>query len=140
MPDRTLAIIKPDAVENRTTGKIIDRILAAGFRIVAMRQERLSRRRAEQFYAVHRGKPFFDNLVEFMSSGSCVVMVLEKENAVKEFRELMGATDPTKANDGTIRKEFARDVQRNAVHGSDSKETAGKEIAFFFPSIEIPEG
>lgn len=140
MTDRTLAIIKPDAVENGTTGKIIDRILSAGFHILAMRQETLTRKRAEDFYAVHRDKPFFDDLVEFMSSGPCVVMVLEKDEAVDEFRDVIGATDPKKAGNGTIRKEFAQDVQRNAVHGSDSEKTAAKEIAFFFPTIEIPKG
>lgn len=140
MADRTLAIVKPDAFENRLTGKIIDRVLAAGFRTVAMRQETLTRKRAEEFYAVHRGKPFFEDLVAFMSSGPCVVMVLERENAVDEFRRLMGATDPGEAREGTLRREFAENVQRNAVHGSDSRETAAKEIAFFFPTIEIPEG
>lgn len=138
MPERTLAIIKPDATGNKSTGQIIDRILSAGFRIVAMRQERLSRKKAEEFYAVHKHQTFYDDLVDFMSSGPSVVMVLEKKNAVEEFRALIGATDPKKARQGTIRSEFAQDVQRNAVHGSDSNETAEKEIAFFFPAIEIP--
>lgn len=121
-------------------GKIIDRILAAGFRIVARRREHLSGERARDFYAVHRDKPFYDDLVNFMSSGPSVVMILERENAVEKFRALLGATNPAEAHEGTIRREFAHDVQRNAVHGSDSHKTARKEIAFFFPTIEIPDG
>ncbi|MFQ6674163.1 MAG: nucleoside-diphosphate kinase [Fidelibacterota bacterium] len=138
MKNRTLAIIKPDAVRKRLTGKIIDRILDQGFDIVALRQEHLTRDQAEEFYAVHRDRGFFHDLVEFMITGPCVVMVLEKERAVDDFRTLMGTTDPSRASEGTIRREFAEDIQRNAVHGSDSDENASKEIAFFFPSIEIP--
>ena len=135
--DRTLAIVKPDAVRNRKTGRIIDRILASGFDIIAMELVRLSRDQARRFYAVHRSRAFFGDLVEFMTSGPCVAILLEKEGAVEAFRRLMGATDPSEAEDGTIRKEFAENVQSNAIHGSDSDETAAKEIAFFFPSSEI---
>lgn len=138
MSKRTLAIIKPDAVRKRMTGKIIDRILTSGFDIVDMKLDKLTKTRTEKFYAIHREQPFFDDLVRFMTTGPCVVMVLEKDNAVRKFRHLMGATDPAEASPGTIRQEFAEDVQRNAVHGSDSEENASKEIAFFFPTIEIP--
>lgn len=135
--ERTLAIIKPDAVENNHVGAIIRRIEEAGFRIRAMKLARLTRTEAEGFYAVHRGRPFFDELTAFMSSGPCVPMVLEKEDAVAAWRELIGATDPAKADEGTIRKQFAESVGRNAVHGSDSVENGVKESNYFFPEHVI---
>lgn len=137
MSNHTLAIIKPDSVSKSNTGKIIDRILNGGFQILAMQQVMLTRERAEAFYAVHRERPFFNNLVEFMTSGSCVPMALKKESAVTSFRKLIGATNPEEADEGTIRRDFAENIQNNAVHGSDSNENAVKEIAFFFSSLEI---
>ena len=137
MSNRTLAIIKPDAVDNGYTGKIIDRIISAGFKIRAVRLMHLSREQAESFYAVHRGRPFYNDLVDFMPSGPCMPMVLEHEDAVNAFRELIGATNPAKANEGTNRKDFAESVQNNAVHGSDSDKTAQKEIAFFYSTEQI---
>ena len=137
MSNRTLAIIKPDAVDNGYTGKIIDRIISAGFKIRAVRLMHLSREQAESFYAVHRGRPFYNDLVDFMTSGPCMPMVLEHEDAVNAFRELIGATNPAEATDGTIRKDFAENVQNNAVHGSDSDKTAQKEIAFFYSTDQI---
>lgn len=137
MSNRTLAIIKPDAVDNGYTGKIIDRIISEGFKIRAARLMHLSREQAESFYAVHRGRPFYNDLVDFMTSGPCMPMVLEHEDAVNAFRELIGATNPAKANEGTIRKDFAESVQNNAVHGSDSDKTAQKEIAFFYSTDQI---
>lgn len=136
-PERTLSIIKPDATRRNLTGAINDRIEKAGLRIVAQRRVRMSRADAESFYAVHRGRPFFESLVAFMSSGPVVVQVLEGENAVAKYREVMGATDPAKAAPGTIRKDFAQSIEANSVHGSDSPENAGTEIAFFFPPQEI---
>ena len=133
----TFAIIKPDAVRAGNTGKIIDRIIADGFRIRALKMIHQSRAQAEGFYEVHRGKPFYDGLTEFMSRAPCVVMVLEKEGAVKAWRDLMGATDPAKADAGTIRKEFGTSVGENATHGSDSDENAAIEIAYFFNRLEI---
>ncbi len=133
----TLAIIKPDAVLSGNTGKIIDRIIAGGFRIRALKMIHQTRAQAEGFYEVHRGKPFFAGLTEFMSSAPCIVMVLEKEGAVKAWRDLMGATDPAKADAGTIRKEFGTSVGENATHGSDSDENAAIEIAYFFNQLEI---
>lgn len=133
----TFAIIKPDAVAAGNTGKIIDRISRGGFRIRGMKLIHQSRKQAEGFYEVHRGKPFYEGLTEFMSSGPCVVMVLEKEGAVKAWRDLMGATDPAKADEGTIRKEFGSSVGENATHGSDSDENAAIEIAYFFSRLEI---
>jgi nucleoside-diphosphate kinase len=133
----TLAIIKPDAVGAGQAGKIIDRIIAGGFRIRAMKTLHMSRAQAEGFYDVHRGKPFFDGLTEFMSSAPCIVMALEKDGAVKAWRDLMGATDPAKADAGTIRKEFGSSVGENATHGSDSDENAAIEIAYFFSQLEI---
>jgi len=135
--DLTFAIIKPDAVSAGHTGKIIDRIIRAGFRIRGMKMIHQSRKQAEGFYEVHRGKPFYEGLTEFMSSGPCVVMVLEKEGAVKAWRDLMGATDPAKADDGTIRKEFGGSVGENATHGSDSDENAAIEISYFFGKLEL---
>jgi len=137
MTDRTLAIIKPDAVERRLTGTIIQRIEEAGFQIRAMRLVRLSTRDAEGFYAVHRERPFFASLTEFMSSGPAVVLVLEAPDAIRKWRTLMGATDPAKADAGTLRKEFAQSIERNATHGSDAPETATYEIGYFFPGIEL---
>lgn len=133
----TFAIIKPDAVGAGNAGKIIDCIIAGGFRIRALKLIHQSRTQAEGFYDVHRGKPFFDGLTEFMSSGPCVVMVLEKEGAVKAWRDLMGATDPAKADEGTIRKLFGGSVGENATHGSDSDENAAIEISYFFSKLEI---
>jgi len=137
MSERTLAIIKPDAVSRRLTGKIIARIEEAGFQIRAMRRVRLSKPEAEGFYAVHRERPFFASLTDFMSSGAAVVMVLEAPDAIRKWRTLMGATDPGKADAGTIRKEFAQSIERNATHGSDAPETAAVEIAYFFRGIEL---
>ena len=133
----TFAIIKPDAVSAGHTGKIIDRIIAGGFGIRALKLIHQTRKQAEGFYEVHRGKPFYDGLTEFMSSGPCVVMALEKEGAVKAWRDLMGATDPAKADEGTIRKEFGGSVGENATHGSDSDENAAIEISYFFSQLEL---
>jgi nucleoside-diphosphate kinase len=135
--ERTLSIIKPDAVAKNVIGQIYTRFEQAGLKIVAARMTRLSRVQAENFYAVHRGRPFFDELVQFMSSGPVMVQVLEGEDAIQKNRELMGATDPKKAAQGTIRADFAQSIDANAVHGSDSPQTAATEIAFFFPTIEI---
>ena len=135
--ERTLAIIKPDAVAGRKAGRILDRIESAGFRIAAMRLVRLSAADAEGFYAVHRARPFFGSLTAFMASGPAIVMVLEAPDAIKKWRTLMGATDPAKADAGTIRKEFAESIERNATHGSDAPETAAFEIGYFFPGIEL---
>jgi nucleoside-diphosphate kinase len=135
--ERTLAIIKPDAVSRRLVGTILERIEAAGFEIRAMRMVRLTRREAEGFYAVHRGRPFFGSLTEFMSSGPAVVMVLESPEAIKRWRELMGATDPAKAEAGSLRREFGGNIERNATHGSDAPETAAFEIGYFFRGVEL---
>ena len=134
--EQTLAIIKPDAVERRFTGPIIQRIEDAGFTIRAMRLMRLSRADAEGFYAVHRARPFFGSLTEFMSSGPVVVLALEADGAIAKWRALMGATDPAKAEAGTIRKEFGASIERNATHGSDAAETAAFELGYFFPGID----
>lgn len=133
----TFGIIKPDAVRNNKVGAIIGRITDAGFRIRALKLKHLSRREAEGFYEVHRERPFFPELTQFMSSGPCVVMALEKENAVRAWRDLMGATDPAKADAGTLRKEFGGSVGENAVHGSDSDENARIEISYFFSKLEL---
>jgi nucleoside-diphosphate kinase len=135
--ERTLAIIKPDAVERQLTGAIVQRIEAAGFHIRAMRRLHLSRKEAEGFYAVHRERPFFASLTAFMSSGPAVVIVLEAPDAIKKWRTLMGATDPAKADPGTLRKEFAQSIERNATHGSDAPDTAAYEIGYFFAGIEL---
>ena len=135
--NKTLAIIKPDAVGAGHTGKIIDRIITDGFRIRSMKMIHQTRTQAEGFYEVHRGKPFYESLTEFMSSAPCIVMVLEKEDAVKAWRDLMGATDPAKADEGTIRKRFGSAVGVNATHGSDSDENAAIEIAYFFSKLEL---
>ena len=137
MTNLTFGIIKPDAVRAGHTGKIIQRILDSGFRIRALKLIHMSRKEAEGFYAVHRERPFFAGLTEFMSSAPCVVLALEKEGAVKAWRDLMGATDPAKADDGTLRKEFGGSVGENAVHGSDSDENAAIEIAYFFSQLEL---
>jgi nucleoside-diphosphate kinase len=137
MTERTLAIIKPDAVERRLAGRILHRIEDEGFQIRAMRRLHLSKRQAEGFYAVHRQRPFFASLTEFMASGPAVVVVLEAPEAIKKWRTLMGATDPAKADAGTLRKEFAESIERNATHGSDAPETAAFEIGYFFPGIDL---
>src|SRR6266513_1521857 len=137
MSERTLAIIKPDAVSRRVAGKIIARIEDAGFQIRAMRRVQLSKREAEGFYAVHRERPFFASLTDFMSSGAAIVIVLESPDAIKKWRTLMGATDPAKADAGTLRKEFAQSIERNATHGSDAPETAAYEIGYFFAGIDL---
>ena len=137
MNNRTFAIIKPDAVRNGNTGKIYDRILKADFKILCAKLLRMTVAQAEDFYAVHRERPFFNELTEFMSSGACMVLALEKDDAVNEWRKTIGATNPDDADLGTIRKDFATNVQENAVHGSDSNENAEKEIGFFFSQSEL---
>jgi nucleoside-diphosphate kinase len=135
--ERTLSIIKPDAVGKNLIGQILARLETAGLRVVAARMMFLSRAQAEGFYAVHRGRAFFGNLVEFMISGPVLVQVLEGESAIAKNRELMGATDPKKAAKGTIRADFAESIDANAVHGSDAPDTANTEIAYFFPACEV---
>lgn len=135
--ERTLCIIKPDAVAAGQAGQILARLEAAGFQILALEMRRLSRAEAEGFYHVHRERPFFGSLADFMSSGPCVPMVLEAEGAIAKLRELMGATDPAKAAPGTLRKDFAASIEANAVHGSDAAETARFEIGYFFPGIAL---
>jgi len=135
--ERTLSIIKPDAVKKNLIGKILARFEAAGLRIVAARMMHLSREQAEGFYAVHRQRPFFRDLVQFMTSGPVLIQVLEGENAIARNRELMGATDPKKAERGTIRADFAESIDANAVHGSDSPDTARMEVAYFFAGSEV---
>jgi nucleoside-diphosphate kinase len=135
--EMTFAIIKPDAVKSRYTGRIIQRIEEAGFTIRAMQLRHLSVKEAEGFYAVHRERPFFSSLTRFMSSGPCVVMALEAPDAIKQWRTLMGATDPAKADAGTLRKEFGASIENNATHGSDAPETAAFELGYFFPGIEL---
>ncbi len=137
MVERTLAILKPDCVEKKVIGDVIARIQKAGFTVVALKMTRLTPDTAAGFYAVHRGKPFFESLLTYMSSGRCVPIVLEKENAVADFRTLIGATDPAQAAPGTIRAEFADNKERNIVHGSDSAENAKNEIAYFFAASEL---
>ena len=135
--ERTLSIIKPDAVKKNVIGQILARFEKAGLRIVAARMMHLSRAEAEGFYAVHRSRPFFRDLVEFMTSGPVLVQVLEGDDAIARNRELMGATDPKKAAQGTIRADFAESIDANAVHGSDGPDTARVEIAYFFPACEV---
>jgi nucleoside-diphosphate kinase len=135
--ERTLAIIKPDGVAGRKIGRIIQRIEEAGFQIRAMRMRRLSRAEAEGFYAVHRERPFFASLTTFMSSGPVVVLALEAPDAIAKWRALMGATDPGKAEAGTLRKEFGGSIEHNATHGSDAPETAAFEVGYFFPGLEL---
>lgn len=135
--EKTLSIIKPDAVAKGFIGKIIDRFESNGLRIAGMKKLHLSKEQAQEFYAIHKDRPFYNGLVEFMTSGPVVVMVLEGENAVKKNRELMGATNPKEADKGTIRADFAESIEANAVHGSDSLENAKNEVAFFFDGREI---
>lgn len=135
--ERTFAIIKPDAVAKGHAGEILAMIEKAGFKLAGLKRVRLSRAQAEGFYAVHRERPFFAGLVTFMTEGPVVVAVLEKENAIADWRGLMGATNPANAAEGTIRKRFAENIERNAVHGSDAPETAAVEIPFFFPAAEL---
>ena len=137
MTNKTFAIIKPDAVNNRYTGKIYDRILQTGFTILSAKLLKMTLAQAEGFYAVHRERPFYGELTTFMSSGACMVLALEKDNAVAAWRETIGATNPEEAAKGTIRKDFATSLGENAVHGSDSDENAEKEIAFFFTESEL---
>ena len=133
---RTLALIKPDATERGMQGRIIDRILQKGFTILTMKQIRLSRPKVKAFYAEHEGKPFYDSLCDYMCSGFIVAMTLEKENAIDDWRGLMGATNPADADEGTIRKEFAVDIEKNSVHGSDSTSSSHREVPFFFSRLE----
>ena len=135
--ERTLSIIKPDGVEKGIIGRVISRFETSGLKPIAMKMKLLSKTEAEGFYAVHKARPFFNDLVKFMTSGPVVLMVLEGESAVAKNRDIMGATDPKKAADGTIRKDFATDIEKNTVHGSDSPENAKVEVAYFFPEIEI---
>ena len=135
--ERTLAIIKPDAVAARNAGRIIQRIEENGFTIRAMRLARLTQAEAEGFYAVHRERPFFGSLTKFMSSGPVVVLALQAPDAIKKWRGLMGATDPAKADAGTLRKEFGQSIENNATHGSDAPDTAAFELAYFFPGMEL---
>ncbi len=137
--ERTLAILKPDCVRKKLTGEVISRIEKAGFKILGLKKIRLTKETAGEFYAVHKGRPFYDGLVEFMSSGPCVPIALEKENAVADFRTLIGATDPKDAAPGTIRKLYADNKGENIVHGSDSEENGRIEIGFFFSNKELIE-
>ena len=134
--ERTFAIIKPDAVDRRLAGKVLARIEEAGFTVRGMRLQHLSKREAEGFYAVHRARPFFGGLTDFMSSGPCVLLALEAPDAIRKWRTLMGATDPAKADAGTMRKEFGSSIERNATHGSDAPETAAFELGYFFRGME----
>jgi len=135
--ERTFAIIKPDAVSRRLAGKILSRIEEAGFTVKAMRLHHLTRKEAEGFYAVHRERPFFGELTEFMASGPCVLLALEAPDAIKKWRDTMGATDPAKADAGTLRKDFGESIGRNATHGSDAPETAAFELSYFFRGMEL---
>ena len=135
--ERTFAIIKPDAVERKLAGKILARIEEAGFTVRAMRLHHLTKKEAEGFYAVHRERPFFGGLTDFMSSGPCVLMALEAPDAIRKWRGLMGATDPAKADAGTLRKDFGSSIERNATHGSDAPETAAFELGYFFRGMEM---
>ena len=137
MNDTTFAIIKPDAVKNSYTGKIYNHILESGFQVLSAKLIKMSKHQAEQFYFIHRDKPFYNELTEFMSSSKCMVLALEKENAVNEWRKTIGSTNPEDADDGTIRKLYATNLSMNAVHGSDSDDNAKKEIAFFFSEYEL---
>jgi nucleoside-diphosphate kinase len=135
--ERTLSIIKPDAVAAGNAGAVLSRLEKTGFRVVALRMRSLTRGEAEGFYHVHRDRPFFAGLCGLMSSGPCITMVLERENAIAHLREIMGATDPAKAAPGTIRKDLAASIERNAIHGSDAPATAAFEIGYFFPGVEL---
>ena len=137
MIERTLSIIKPDGVSRNLIGEVIQRVEKAGLEIVAMKLIKMTKSQAKGFYRVHKGKPFYESLTDFMSSGPCVVMVLEGEDAIKKYRELMGATNYKEAASGTIRREFAKDIEKNVVHGSDSGETANFEINYFFDEKQI---
>ena len=137
MSDRTFAIIKPDAVKNGVTGKIYDRITSSGFNIIGAKIIKMSLNQAQKFYAIHKGKPFYEELTKFMSSNQSMVLALEKDNAVNAWREIIGATNPEEAAEGTIRLDFATSIGENAVHGSDSDENAKKEIGFFFTESEL---
>ena len=137
MVQRTLAIVKPDGVEKKNVGNVIARIEKEGFKVLALRQHHLTRAEAEGFYAVHRERPFFKDLVAFMTSGPVVLMCLERENAIAHWRETMGATDPAKAAEGTIRKLYATNIERNTVHGSDAPDTAAFELGWFFRGSEL---
>ncbi len=139
MNNRTLAILKPDCTRKQLTGKVISHIQEAGFKILGLKMVRLNNESAKGFYEVHKERPFFNDLIKYMTSGPCVPIVLEKENAVEEFRKLIGATDPSKADEGTIRKLYAENIQENIVHGSDSDENAAKEISHFFSRKELLE-
>jgi nucleoside-diphosphate kinase len=138
LSERTFSIIKPDAVKAGKAGQILARIEGAGFKAVALRMRHLTKGEAEGFYYVHKARPFFGSLVDFMTSGPCITMVLEKDGAIAALRELMGATDPQKAAAGTIRKDFAESIEANAMHGSDAPETAAFEIGYFFAGLELP--
>ncbi|MGA2193052.1 MAG: nucleoside-diphosphate kinase [Nitrospirota bacterium] len=140
MSERTLSIVKPDGVRQGNIGDVIRRFEGNGLKIAAMKMVHMSKGQARGFYAVHKERPFFDSLTDFMSSGPCVVMVLEGENAIAKNRELMGATNPSNAAEGTIRKQFATSVEHNVVHGSDAPETAAFEISYFFSALEIVGG
>ena len=135
--ERTFAIIKPDAVRKQVAGRILARIEEAGFRVCAMRMIHMSKREAEGFYHVHRDRPFFGGLTDFMSSGPCIVMCLEAPDAIRRWRELMGATDPAKAEPGTLRREFGASIDNNATHGSDAPDTAAFELGYFFRGREL---
>lgn len=139
MQERTLAIIKPDSMQKNLQGKIIDHLLAKEFKIIGMKMLRLTKRTAEEFYAVHKGRPFYDELVEFMTESAVVVLALQKKNAVAELRKVIGATDPAEAEEGTIRKLYAESKGRNAIHASDSVENAEVELSFFFTEKELLE-
>ena len=134
---RTLAIIKPDAVTRGGIGDIVSTIEQRGFKVLSVKMLHITREQAEGFYAVHAGKPFFESLTKFMSEGSILVMALERENAIAEWREVMGATNPANAKEGTIRKKWAESIERNAVHGSDAEDTARFELSYFFPGYEL---
>ena len=135
--EKTFAIIKPDACSRNISGKILAKIEENGYQVIALKKLWMTKKQAEGFYAVHQGKPFFGSLTDFMSSGPCIVLVLQKENAIAAWRNLMGATNPANAEPGTIRKEFARSMEANSVHGSDAPETAAYEIAYFFSALEL---
>lgn len=135
--ERTFSIIKPDAVASGKAGGVLSVIEEAGFTVLALRMMRLTRQQAEGFYAVHRERPFFGSLVEFMTSGPCIVMALEREEAIKKLREVMGATNPANAAEGTVRKRFAESIERNAIHGSDAPETAEVELRYFFSTLDL---
>ena len=137
MSQRTLSIIKPDGLRQGVAGKVIARLEEAGFKILGLHMIRMSTKQAEGFYAMHKERPFFSSLTDFMSSGPAIVLVLEKDNAIEELRKLMGATDPAKADEGTIRKDYATSVEANIIHGSDSPESAAAEILFFFTTLQL---